>query len=90
MRSSSLSRERNEISWLKKREGRKQASYGVVCGYEEMSMHEVWKRKQVHEDAWQMHGVEILGNIFGEMEKATFGRLLISHTCVAQVEFGVC
>ena len=89
MRSSSLSRERNEISWLKKREGRKEASYGVVCGYEEMSMHEVWKRQPVHEDARQMHGVE-LGKNVGEMVKATFGRPLITHTCVAQVEFGVC
>ena len=57
-----------------KETGGNEASYGVVCGVEEIPMLEVWKRQQVHEDARQMHRAEILGKEFGKMEKATHGR----------------
>ena len=32
---------------------------------------EMWKTQQVHEDARTMYRAEILGNMFGKMEKAT-------------------
>ena len=37
-------------------------------------MCEMWKRKQIHEDARKMHQTTSFANNFGEMEKASFGR----------------
>ena len=57
-----------------KEKGGNEASYGVVCGVEEIRMREVWKRQQVHDDARQIHRAEIHGKEFGKMEKVTHGR----------------
>ena len=37
-------------------------------------MHEMWKRKQIHEDARNMYRTKIPGKKLGKMVKTTFGR----------------
>ena len=37
-------------------------------------MYEMWKRKQIHEDARKMYRTKILDKKLGKMEKTTFGR----------------
>ena len=37
-------------------------------------MFEMWKRKQMHEDARKMHRTKILVKKFGKMEKSPSGR----------------
>ena len=37
-------------------------------------MYEMWKRKQIYEDAKKMYRTKILVKKFGKMEKTTFGR----------------
>ena len=37
-------------------------------------MYEMWKRKQIYEDAKTMYRTRIIVKKFGKMEKATFGR----------------
>ena len=34
----------------------------------QISVHEMWKRQQVHADEWNMYRTEILGKEFGKME----------------------
>ena len=46
----------------------------MVCGSRKVSVHEMWKRKQINEDARKMHRTEIPVKKFGKMRKATFGR----------------
>ena len=50
------------------------ASNGVVCCCQQVSMHEVWKRQQVQENAWKMHKAEVLVEELVKMEKATYGK----------------
>ena len=42
-----------------------------MCGSRQVSMYEMWKRKQIYENARKMHGVKVLVEEFGTMEKAT-------------------
>ena len=57
------------------REGREnEASNRVVRGSEQVSMYEVRKRKQVHEDARKMYRAKILVKKIEKMEKSPFGR----------------
>ena len=42
---------------------------------QQISLHEVWKVQHVHEDARDVHRVEVLVRNFGNMETATSGRL---------------
>ena len=37
-------------------------------------MYEMWKRKQIYEDAKKMYRTKIIVKKFGKMEKTTFGR----------------
>ena len=43
---------------------------GVVCRGQQVSMHEVWKRQQVHEDARKMHRDKVPVRNFWKMEKS--------------------
>ena len=38
----------------------------VVCGSRRVSMYEMWKRKQIHEDARNMYRTKILVGEFGK------------------------
>ena len=51
-----------------------EASNGVVCGSHQVSMHEVCKRQQVHEDARNMHRADVLVRKIGKMENVSPGR----------------
>ena len=44
-----------------------------VCCCQQISVHEMWKKQQKHEDARQMYGTEICGQEPGKMERATYG-----------------
>ena len=46
----------------------------MVCGSRQVSMYEMWKRKQIHKDARNMYRAKILVKKFGKMEKVPFGR----------------
>ena len=37
-------------------------------------MYEMWKRKQIYEDAKKMYRTKIIFKKIGKMEKTTFGR----------------
>ena len=50
------------------------ASNGVLRCCQQVSMHEMWKRQQVHENARNMHRAEVLVKDLGELENATFER----------------
>ena len=50
------------------------ASNGMVSCCQQVPMSEMWRRQQVHEDARKAYRAETCGNIFGKMEKATYGR----------------
>ena len=39
-----------------------------------ISVQEIWKRQQVHEDVRNMYRTDIFGKTFGKMGKAAFGR----------------
>ena len=65
--------------FVEKNKGDK-ASNGMVCGSRQVSVHEMRKRKHIHEDAKKMHRSEILVKKFGKMVKTTFwghGEVLI-------------
>ena len=49
-----------------------EASNRVACG--RVSVHEMWKRKQIHEDASKMYRTKIPEKKIGKMVKTTFGR----------------
>ena len=49
--------------------GGDEASNRVVCGSRSVLMHEMWKRKQVHEDARKMYRTKIILNKFGNYEE---------------------
>ena len=57
-----------------KKKGGNEAPNGVVCFSQHVSMHEMWKRQQVHEDVRKMYRTEILGQEFGKMEQTAYGR----------------
>ena len=63
-----------KVDFRGQEKGGNEASNGVVCGSRQVSMYEMWKRKQIHEDARKMHRTNILVKKFGEMEKASSGR----------------
>ena len=46
--------------FIDKKSEENEASNGVVCGSRQVSMYEMWKRKQIHKDAWQMHQTNTL------------------------------
>ena len=46
--------------------GGNKASDGVVCDSKQVSVHEMWMRQHVHEDARNMYRTEILGQEFCE------------------------
>ena len=68
---SSISREKSGFSLAREREY--EASNRVVRGSRQVSMYELWKRKQIHEDARKMHRTETPVKKFGKMEKTPFG-----------------
>ena len=45
-----------------------------MCGSRQVSMYEMWKRKQIHEDAKKMYRTRFPVIMFGKMVKAPFGR----------------
>ena len=59
------------FSWI--RNGGNEASNGVVCPGPQVSMYEVWKRQQGHEDARKVYGAEVFV-FLAEMEKASPGK----------------
>ena len=52
---------------------RNEASNRVVCGSRQVSMHEMWKRKQIYEDAREMGRTKIHVKKFGKMERRHLG-----------------
>ena len=67
-------RSKRKMDFRGKEKGGNEASNGVVCRCQQVSMYEMWKRKQIHEDARNMYRTKILVKKFGNMEKAPFGR----------------
>ena len=57
----------------KKRVGN-EASHRVVCGSTQLLVYEMWKRRQVHENAGTFCRTAIFVKEFGMMKKATYGR----------------
>ena len=41
-----------------------ETSNGVARGNQQLSVHEMWKRKQIHEDGRKMHGTKIFVKMF--------------------------
>ena len=41
----------------------------MVCGSRQVSMYEMWKRKQIHEDARKMYRTKIIVEKIGKMRK---------------------
>ena len=54
MKNSSRSRKKSGFSWIRKKRG-DETSNGVVRGNQQVSVHEVLKKQQIHEDARKMH-----------------------------------
>ena len=48
-------------------EGGDEASDGMMCGSRQVSMHETWKRKQIHDDARIIYRTKIIAKKFGKI-----------------------
>ena len=58
MRNLSRSQKQNGSLWTQKKKGGIKESSGV-CPGQQVSMYEVWKEQQVHEDARKVYGAEV-------------------------------
>ena len=70
-RAQAQSERKVEFFWQE--EWGKEASNGVVCGSIQVSMYEMWNRKQIHEDARKMHRTKIPVKKFGKVGRRHLG-----------------
>ena len=49
--------------------GGDEASNRVVCGSRQVSVYELWKRKQIHEDGRKMYRTKIIVKKVGKWER---------------------
>ena len=62
------------MKFCRQEKGENETSNRVVRGSKQVSMYEMRKRKQIHEDARYMHGTKILVEKILKTGKSQFGR----------------
>ena len=65
MKNSSRS-QKKKVDFREQGKGENNAQNGV-CYRQQVSVHEMWKRQQVHDDVRKMYRTEIFGQEFGKM-----------------------
>ena len=68
------SRSRKKVDFRESEKRGNETSNGVVRGNQQVSVHELWKKQQKHEDARNMHRTKNVVGTFGKLKKRQLGR----------------